>query len=233
MSQDDYDWDEHDVAMSHFFRERAQQGQGRREKWLTEASKRLAVAHKVDVAGQRTLLEALLGTRLDVLSSASLDPDNWHIPRDLTPWKEARRRLITLANNLGSATEILKVQDQVVVEGLLHASSNLGQQYPDLVRAIFAFEEVAREAASIEGKSGNRPHPPWKFEAVKLCRDFWQEQMNEEPRRYFSAAKKPVRGQKVQNTTQPANAFSRWFCNVMYDVAKLPPYECDTLLRQQ
>jgi hypothetical protein len=89
-------------------------------------------------------------------------------------------------------------------------------------------------AASIEGKSGNRPHPPWMRKATKLCEEFWRAHMNEEPAGYFNAVKKPKKGERVRSrTTEPGNAFSCWFCDVMREVGGLTPSQCDTLLRRQ
>jgi hypothetical protein len=139
-----------------------------------------------------------------------------------------------LANSLAAAAEILKNHDQVVFDALAQASTKLPfRENSDLVAAVFEFEQVAREAASIEGQSGNRPHPTWMHEATARCRSFWADQMQAEAVGYFNAQKKPKRGQSISHSNEPANAFSRWFCDVMHEFAGLRTHQCDTLLRHK
>ncbi len=234
MAQDEYDLETHDRELAKKFGARARRLRKQRETWLNEIAERLATKHKISaIDAHRALLSDLLGTRVEILSGTNLDPKDWKVPRDLTPWKDARAQLMYLAKQLGAATEILKRHDQVVSDALQYAAMNLPHRgLPDLVAAIFEFEQVAVVAASIEGKSGNRPHPPWMRDATELCRQFWRQHMAGEPAGYFNAEKKPKPGQRARNrTTEPANAFSRWFCDVMYDIAGLTPSQCDTLLR--
>jgi hypothetical protein len=206
--------------------------------WLNETAHGLAIKHKIsDTGAQRKLLAALKSTKDFMVSVATLEPDRWKIPRDLTSWEGARAKLTHFARDLMSLTRALDeiLEDDVMFTALNRAANNLPfQELPQLVGAITQFSQVAVEAAATEGKRGNRPHPPWKLEATKLCREFWLKNMNEQPKRYFNAAKKPSRGERGANrTTEPANAFSRWFCDVMREVDGLAPGECDTLLRQQ
>jgi hypothetical protein len=102
---------------------------------------------------------------------------------------------------------------------------------PKLVKAFFEFQELVEDAASIEGKRGNRPHPEWMNEATKLCRKFWRKHMRRDAVGYFNAIKKSGRQKSFNRVTEPANPFSRWFCDVMKVGGGLTPSQCDTLLR--
>jgi hypothetical protein len=225
----EFNWTERNEVMSR----RLQQ----REVWLNETSHGLAIKHKISDAGaQRKLLAALKSAKDFTVSAAILEPDGWKIPRDLTSWEDARAKLTAFARDLMSVSRALDeiLKDDVMFTALNRAANSLPfQELPQLVRAITQLSQVAVEAAATEGKRGNRPLPAWKLEATNFCREFWLKNMNEQPKRYFNAAKKPSRGERSNRTTEPANAFSRWFCDVMREVDGLTPSECDTLLRQQ
>lgn len=220
MSEDDSE--EHDREMSRFFAQRAEQ----RAKWLSDRAVEFVRAHQIaDVPRHRELLVELLRAKAEHPSGATLDPDNWQIPRDLSSWKDVRAKLATLSKHVDDARAILDeiLKDQVGIDALGHAAAmkRPTPNIPDTLNAFFEFQEIARDAAAIQGKSGNRPHPPWLHEATKYCQEFWRNHKNEEPGGYFNP----------DGVTTPTNAFSRWYCDVMNVVAQLTPSECETLLR--
>jgi hypothetical protein len=233
MSNNDVDPEEHDHEMSRFFAQRAEP----REKWLSVKAAELVSAHQIsDVPRHRELLVALLGAKGTHPSGTSLDPDNWQIPRDLSSWKGVREKLAKLSKHLDDARAILYeiLKDEVGIDALGHAAAmkRPAPNIPDTLNAFYEFQEIARDAAEIEGKSGNRPHPPWLHEATKYCQDFWRSHKNEEPAGYFNPEARPKKGERdTSGVTKPANAFSHWYCDVMKAVAKLTPSQCETLLR--
>jgi len=231
MTSDDYDWDEHDRKVSQLLANRRRG----KEKWLTETAKRISTKHKVaNSKAVRRLLISLTIARASV-SGLSFDHDSWYIPRDLTPWKDARAQLVALATNIQSARIDLDrvLSDRVMLGALQHSALRTTPKpdIPSLVKAFFEIQELVEDAASIEGKRGNRPHPEWMNEATKLCRKFWRQHTRQDAVGYFHAIKKSGRQEAFNSGTEPANPFSRWFCDVMNVVGGLTPSQCDTLLR--
>jgi hypothetical protein len=143
------------------------------------------------------------------------------IPRLSTGWKAKRHNLQAVATKLWSLEEPLReiARDQVLLGAVEHVD-NWGH-FSGLVAALFALAKIFQTAAEIEGKTGNRPHPPWTIKAANLCKTFWRKQMQKEPTPHFTE----------HTITQPNNEFSRWFCELMDLVAELTASECSTILK--
>jgi len=184
----------------------------------------------------RKLLVSLLSAKGENPSWATLNEENWQVPRDLSSWKEMRAKLADLTGHLDHAHAALDVilEDPVGLEALRYAAERKkpAPNIPNILKAFFELHEVAQDAASIKGKSGNRPHPEWMHEATKRCEVFWEFHKHDKPTGYFNPVARPKKGQRgPSGITAPANAFSTWFCDVMNAVAKLTPSQCETLLR--
>lgn len=149
MSEDDSE--EHDREMSRFFAQRAEQ----RAKWLSDRAVEFVRAHQIaDVPRHRELLVELLRAKAEHPSGATLDPDNWQIPRDLSSWKDVRAKLATLSKHVDDARAILDeiLKDQVGIDALGHAAAmkRPTPNIPDTLNAFFEFQEIARDAAAIQ-----------------------------------------------------------------------------------
>ena len=203
------------------------------ERKLAGTAVRIASAHGIkNVPAHQTLLRELFILPIVIRSGASLEPGAWSIPRDLTEWKKVRPKLETLSKRLTSISDSLDdlIDDPVAMAALSRFDHM--QRLPDLVEAVCALSEIAWSASKIAGRKGNRPIPPWTSKAAGLCQEFWREHKFDEPKPYFNLVAKPKKNERVTNsTTEPANAFSRWFCAVMRAVAGFTPSQCDTILR--
>jgi hypothetical protein len=195
--------------------------------YLPQAAMRIANAYNIkDVDAHYMLLQQLGVIRDRFLVNCVFKPDSrsWAVPDKVTTWKTARRKLLSLGNKLRSMERPLReiARDQVLLGALLHIDRG-GRQFQKFVTALFALAYLVQAAAEIEGKKGRRPHPSWRIKATQVCRKFWRTQMHEEPKPYF----------KEDTTIKPGNDFSRWFYEVMYDVADLTPSECNTILARK
>ena len=199
---------------------------------LVEISSHLAEVHGInDQSKHWALLVNLCALPVSNPSHPLFEPDAWKISRDLTAWKKGHQKLRAFSTTLAAATESLDeiAHDPVLLAAIQHV--DVFKQLPQLVGPLFALADIALMASQIEGKSGNRPHPTWALIATDACRAFWREQMGKEPKRLFNTAEKSRNGGGKNKTTEPANPFSCWFCDVMRTVAGYSPAQCDTLLR--
>jgi hypothetical protein len=193
---------------------------------LPETSKRIADDSGIkDIRSHYMLVRELSLMRDRVRSGRAFKPGSkaWALPRKVTTWKTGRPKLLSFANKLWSLEGPLReiARDQVLLGAIQHIDH--GGRFPKLVGALVALAELAQAAAEIKGKKGNRAHPDWTIEATKMCRSFWRGQMHKEPKPYF----------KQDPTTEPANDFSRWFCQVMSVVAGLTDSGCKTILNRK
>jgi len=211
-----------------------ERAQIRYNNWLTETSVKIATVHSItDVKSLRELLCALR-LAMHSKSAVKFDFDGWTIPKDLNSWKESRAKLVALVRTLSSAHWTIEevLEDPVLFGAVQHVDRN--DRFLTLTQGFDELGYLVHAATKIRGKTGNRPLPKWTAKATQLCREFWRKQMHEEPKRYFGAVKKPNQGERPRNTTtEPGNAFSRWFCDVMKAVARITPSQCDTLLRNK
>jgi hypothetical protein len=200
---------------------------------LAEAADQIATTHNIkDVTAQRDLLEELHLQKTFLLSEYEFKPGSWTIPSDLTGWKTAHSKLKSLAKRFEVVAKAVKevIGDPILYGALRHVDRH--DRLSNAIGALFELEQIIRAAAAIEGERGRRPNPQWAIQSASTCRIFWREQMHEEPKRYFSTSKESKKGRQDKNkTTEPANAFSRWYCEVMQEVAGFLPSQCDTLLR--
>src|SRR4051812_14329818 len=223
-----------DEVMSRLADGRLKRDGRRLEDWLVKTAEKLATAHGIAPLALREFLNSLENSKFINPSSPSFEADHWSIASDLMPWKEARGKLVHFAEQADSLIVSLGdiIEEPVLLSAITHADTD--GRLGELIPAIYGLQEIASKAAAIEGKSGHRPHPSWTIDATNLCREFWRKHKNEVPKRYFNAAKKPTKGERVKNkTTEPANAFSRWFCEVMNAVGKFTPSQCETMLRRK
>jgi hypothetical protein len=148
---------------------------------LSKAGERLAVKHGIaNIAAHKELMIDLATTRWTVRSRPVFEPGTWTIPNDLKPWKEARLKLRVLAGRLRSIAMAVHeaADDPLLFAAIRHIDA--GKKFSGLVPGLFNLAEMVQAAAEIEGKKGNRPHPPWTIEAAKLCKSFWREQTHKD-----------------------------------------------------
>lgn len=191
----------------------------------------LAETYTINRDALVSLLLRLHTVKLFAMRKCDLDFDTWFIERGLTPWKEARSKLVRLAKRFEDFNAALEdvFQDLVATYALSHVEPHA---IDFLIEAMFKFEPIINNAIEIRGRTGNRGHPNWAIEAAHICRSFWYEQMHETPRSYFNGIKKPKKNERGKNRiTAPGNAFSSWFCDIMKEIGNHSPSECDTLLR--
>jgi len=232
MREDNRDWDEHDRVMAVSQTKAMVAAAEKHKRWLSEVCQRISKEHRISNGrALRDLLAALYSLPLD--KSSSPDFDNWSIPKGLPAWKDVKSKLVEFTNHLRSARAVLSpiLDDPVLRAALMQSDED--RQLPGLIVALHEFTELDVSAASISGKQGNRPHPDWQIEATDLCRQFWRKHKTEKPTSYFNRTTKPKAGEKAQNTTQPGNPFSKWFCDVMAQLFRMTPSQCQTLLRQK
>jgi hypothetical protein len=191
---------------------------------ISEAGQHLAVKHGVgNVPAHERLMNELANTRWTVRSLPIFERGAWEIPSDLTPWKKTRPKLRVLASRLRSIAKALHeiADDPLLFAAIRHVDDR--EQFPDVVPGLFNLANLVQAAAEIEGHKGNRPYPRWTIQATKQCKEFWRNEMHQEPKAFF----------KENHTTEPANPFSSWFCDVMDKVAEFTTTECQTMLRRK
>lgn len=162
----------------------------------------------------------------------SLQDNDWHIPKDAPDWSVTRKDITALAVKSDQiARALFDLLDNPTFIAAIQRV-DLDEKYANAYSGLSELTELLAMMASIEGKQGNRPRKDWTRRAAALCRAFWREHKGEEGKRYFNPEKKPKKGKNGDTTTtEPANAFSRWFCDLMKKVANLTSSQCDTALR--
>ena len=193
---------------------------------LPDEAAEIAKVHDIASPDAQTkLLKDIIRIRIDFLTAPKHQSETrrWTVPRGRGSWKRARRRLRALAKKLTLLESPLReMADDPVMLGAT-AFVDPQSRLPQLVGALLSLTRIVQAAAELEGTRGNKHIEPWKNEATAACQQFWREHMHHEPRAGFTD----------HDTTEPANKFSRWFCNVMDVVAKVPVSECRTLLRHK
>jgi hypothetical protein len=158
--------------------------------------------------------------------------------KDQITWKEAREKLAELAEHTGKTLELLYTlmrndDHSVAWSALMHHDESL--TLGGFIQEGTRLEEAATLASEMPGKIGNRPAPFWHKEAARLCTEFWREQKGEDPKSRFRAEKRPGKnsGKHHNDITEPQNAFSKWFCDLMVVLYGWTPSQCETALRKE
>ena len=228
--KDEYDEDGRNLSSaSRQFEKWIREGAADRNRWLNVTAEDLARVHGIENRdAMRNLLSDL--SRLPEFhpSILTVEPGNVEVQSGLTPWKEARTKLRELARVLADADGLLwaVVEDPVPREAILQVDTK--GQVGDMIASVRDLRDLIELSAKIEGTGGNRPKPDWHARAAELCRKFWTDHKSEKPTPYFNKE-----SQTGSSPGEPANEFSKWFCDVMHSVAKVTVSECQTALRKK
>jgi hypothetical protein len=187
----------------------------------------LGIKHKIEDSGAHQQLVQDLARMHDRFLCQSVLPGASMTVRGLTSWKISRRKLSALSAKLEAIEkQLFNMSHDQVVLGAIRKVDEGWRTFDSLVAALVELTRLIRKAAEIEGKKGNRKLPAWADDAARMCRDFWRENMDEEPSGYF----KREHNLSQNAATLPGNEFSAWFCDVMKAVCHYTPSQCETIL---
>ena len=217
--------------------------------WVREKTEGIGSKYNIESRDELGVLLRQLAVLVSYPSNITVKPGKVTVPRDFETWKEAKAKLKRLGKALADVCDGLPaaLEDHVQSAVLLNAVDPI--EMVDLVDMDHLMEtgriddvivdvdylrqlrELVDRAAAVNSSAGNRPNPDWHTIAADLCREFWVKIKGEQPNSYFNELTKPRQGESVENkTTEPANEFSRWFCDMMHAVADLTVTECKTAL---
>jgi hypothetical protein len=152
---DERDFDELHQHVARRFWGQVQDGRRRLDESLTVTAQQLSKKHKItDVTAHRGLLKALRDALVEYASWPTLELANWSIPKDLTPWKEARIKLTRFAVLLGEARRLSDeiVDDAVMMGALVHVDTD---RLPDLIGSLYELDVEPQDVVPGQAESAD------------------------------------------------------------------------------
>jgi hypothetical protein len=221
MSQDVFDENGHNISeLQRHIEKQVSLGFKHHQENINKISDKIAVTHKIANKEElKNLVEKLLALPKEE-PKISLEKGSWKIPEDQPKWGDTKivfKKMQKMAQELDAAFS--KMIENPVASTRLSKVDYEGE-LPGIAAGLYALQIILHDAQRPEYIGTKRTRVDWGIEAVKMCKDFWRREKQEEPVAYFYE----------NNAKYPKNNFTCWFCDLMDKTTEMPSTKCKTFL---